>query len=708
MPIASWLLPVLWREHDWRAAIERLVTELAALGSTPQAHRAGLELGHAFEYIEPDRRRAIAVYELVGPGGNPSRARELAVEIGWWSARARLSIVMRTIDPVPRLVFDEAEAWWDAGQPDLCALALAGVRRADHDMRVEDLAALVAGHDLADHAASATARAAHETGSLAADAFVMASRFARAADRPDDVTRALEAALEACPGHPIAGSLLLRTALQRRDPDHVQRYLRLRLAGLDKRAWLDTMRVCALALIDSGHHPGLGLRLLRKALESAYEWQHGEIPGHLAMWATLLARATADGTRRDLLELALKGLQSSQDPVDRVWLGILATEISLRDANNPVVAGAYAEIVAEHAPEHPIVRELVSSVAAAEPDDYLTLASAVPREAVTAASRVIADEPPDFDVDLDDVYATAAEAATVDDSDFVELSDDPVDDPVAVAVAAAVATANVAAPVLPPAPSSRAARPPIEPVAAKSAVVKPALRPIEVAPPRPAATTKGASTRPAPLAVPVAVAVDQAATGVTLASPPASARSVDPGPVAKPERIVVTPPIAKPAITPVTRSIAKVMTVAVPAALAKPSKHAGMPVLPPLSRSSPVLTALRMPDRPAIPPRDPDPPDARKRARRIAIPIDIRLVLSDGTRIGGHSRDISATGLFVLTHVKLVVGEEITIELFLPGEEAFTEHEFRSRARIARSDEGGYGIELLAPQPDLIRALADL
>src|SRR5688572_22655134 len=140
MSIAPWLHTVLWREHDWRAALGRLVRELP-VGT--QSQRPAIELARACEYIEPDRRRAIAAYELAGAGGDRGRARELAIELGWWSARARLSLVARARNREPQLLLDEAEAWWDAGQPDLCALALVGLGARDRGVRGEELAALV-------------------------------------------------------------------------------------------------------------------------------------------------------------------------------------------------------------------------------------------------------------------------------------------------------------------------------------------------------------------------------------------------------------------------------------------------------------------------------------------------------------------------------------------------------------------------------------
>ncbi|MCW5807174.1 MAG: PilZ domain-containing protein, partial [Deltaproteobacteria bacterium] len=118
--------------------------------------------------------------------------------------------------------------------------------------------------------------------------------------------------------------------------------------------------------------------------------------------------------------------------------------------------------------------------------------------------------------------------------------------------------------------------------------------------------------------------------------------------------------------------------------------------------------ALRTPDRPPIAPRPPEPPNARPRSRRISIPIDVRLILPDGTRVSGHSRDLSTTGLFVLTTAALPDGAEVDVELLLPGKEAFTEDEHRARARIARRDDDGVGIELLDPDARLTAALDDL
>ncbi len=541
-PVEAWLLPVLWRERDWRAALTRLATEKAKVPASAMTRRSAVELGRACEYIEPDRRRAVAAYELAG-NLDAERARELAIETGWWAARARRGA--RADDDI----VDEAEAWWDAREPELAMLALAGLRGTTD--RASDLHALSAGTDRPRHAERIAARAATQTGAAAAADYVMAARVAHA-------IRNLEAALAACPGHPIAARMLLDHALTGRDAEPVQRVVRACLAGLDPTATVDALRMLALALVRTDQHRGFGLRLLRQALDTAYEAHLDRIPGHLAMWITLVERATADGTRRELLPLAIHAIECSPHPIDHVWLGALATQISL-DAGSPVVAGAYAEIVAEHAPEHPIVKQLVTDVASA--------GDAVPVEAVAAANTVRLEL--DVDVPIEETYADAVVRKK------------------------------------PPPPPPKKSEPKPEPKQlARSSII-------------PAVLTKSA-----------------------------------PKPVA------------------------------------------------------PVLAALRTPNRPLIPPKI-EPAQVKERARRTSVPIDVRLLLDSGPVLA-HSRDLSTSGMFVLTGAPLVVGSTLDLVVMVPGTEAFTEDEHHARVRVVRRGEGGYGVELIAPDAELLGALAAL
>jgi len=614
--VPTWVLPVLWREHDWRVALDRLAVELATRGEDEPVAWVALELGRACEYIEPDRRRAIYIYGLAG-AADRGRGAELATELGWWAGRARLATAL----------LDEAEAWWDAGQPELCAYAVARVRKTENT-RLDELGLLLEGQHLEAHAAAVARRAATLGGAAAADAFVMASRFAYAAGADDERARLLEAALIAQRGHPVAATQLLQLVLARGEPKALSAFLRTRLEKLDPVSWIDGVRATAFAMIDDGRHRGFGLRLLRRALERAYDARLADIPGHLAMWIVLAAHAAADDTRREILDLAIRGVQAAQHPVDRVWLATLATEISLREGNSPVIAGAYAELVAEHAPDHPIVRELVAAVAAADHGE------GVPAAAIAAATNELARLPSDNGAEL-------AQSCT---------------DAISAALAAAPPRQPAPPPVTPPADRQRSRSVPlvvVPPTRQRTTAVI-AIPPIAIPPPKPRT-----SVAPKP-------------------APTRSAVSTTPPPLRRPPSQPSPPPAGV-------------------RASRRPSDPQQM------------LAALRVPDRPATPPLpEPAATDAAARQRRITVPIDVRLAMPDGTRIEGHSRNVSASGLFVHATILPEVSGEVAVTLLIPGKEAFTEDEHRARGRIVRRTDDGVEVELVDAPATLLAALKAL
>jgi hypothetical protein len=559
--IAPWVSETVLRCADWRSALAGLAQQLVREPGSAAAEARALELGAALEYVDPDGRRAIEVYALAGAEGE-ARALVLAEQLGWWDARARLHARGAARDPARLL--DEAEAWWDADQPALAAQALAGVRAAaPTDLaRRDDLAQLLTGKELLARAELIAARAEPATTS-SADTLVSAARFALAAGAVDEAQRWLEAAIVARPGHGLASQLLLRSLLATA-PAKLRGFLRLRLDRLGPTAWLDALRTTALTLVATDHHRGYGLRLLRQALERAYQARLPSIPGHLAMWHVLAAQAAADRTRRELFDLVVAGLGATTTPVDRVWLGALATECCLRDAGTPILAAAYADMVAEHAPDHPTVADVLAAIA---PDR--------------------GEEP-----------AAPAPAPTV-----VERA--------------------------------------------------------PVAPGRAAPTTRPATVR-------IPVPTDQAAPA--------------PAPAATAHPALRLPPLPRPASP---RSA------------------------PALATGRPTPAPVRIPDWP-VPPPVPEPAGAVPRSRRILIPIDVRLELADGSRTAGHSRDLSASGLYVVTLAAPAIGAEVGLVLSVPGPEPFMEDEYQVRARVARRDDEGLGLELLDASAALLTALAAL
>jgi len=262
--------------------------------------------------------------------------------------------------------------------------------------------------------------------------------------------------------------------------------------------------------------------------------------------------------------------------------------------------------VSEHAPEHPVVYELVSSLAQGR------ARTGVPPEAISAAREAAIE----VDVDLDGMYAEAASSASQ-----------------------------------------------LEVIDAES--------------------------------LDIAEVIEAANTAAVPAAAPAAAAAAAPAAAAVPAAAPAAVPAAAAAAAPKTKPLAKIAPIKVPA-------------IPSLKRAEPVLAALRTPDRPALPPKPADPPDAKVRAQRIAIAIDVRLHPENRPRVDAHSRDLSTSGLFVVTDAVLTVGATLRIDLLLPGKEAFTEDEHVARATVARRGEGGYGLSLVDPDPALVTALAAL
>lgn len=142
-----------------------------------------------------------------------------------------------------------------------------------------------------------------------------------------------------------------------------------------------------------------------------------------------------------------------------------------------------------------------------------------------------------------------------------------------------------------------------------------------------------------------------------------------------------------------------------PAVPASPEKQTLGPVIPTAAVAAlrRISTRLRTPTPPSL------PEGARDRAARVVVPVDVVVELYDGTKVQAIVRDISTTGLFILLDRALDVGAELTCELGLPSRDdtlAITRH--RAWARIVRKGGGGYGLELLDPEPELVEAISAL
>src|SRR5687767_9211140 len=68
----------------------------------------------------------------------------------------------------------------------------------------------------------------------------------------------------------------------------------------------------------------------------------------------------------------------------------------------------------------------------------------------------------------------------------------------------------------------------------------------------------------------------------------------------------------------------------------------------------------------------------------------------------GQSRDVSISGMFVMTAKRPEVGSEHDI-WFIWGDETYG-----TRARVARHDETGIGLEFVKPDPTFVQALQEI
>ena len=102
------------------------------------------------------------------------------------------------------------------------------------------------------------------------------------------------------------------------------------------------------------------------------------------------------------------------------------------------------------------------------------------------------------------------------------------------------------------------------------------------------------------------------------------------------------------------------------------------------------------------------PPGAPSRASRIELPVDVSLTTEserDLPALAAITRDLSATGMFLVTTATLPVGAEVDLGLELPGADALRLSKHRLRARVVRRTDTGYGLSFIDPPATLRQAI---
>jgi c-di-GMP-binding flagellar brake protein YcgR len=102
------------------------------------------------------------------------------------------------------------------------------------------------------------------------------------------------------------------------------------------------------------------------------------------------------------------------------------------------------------------------------------------------------------------------------------------------------------------------------------------------------------------------------------------------------------------------------------------------------------------------------PLNARDRANRVVVPVDVTVELDDGSAVQAVVRDISTTGLFVVLLTTLEIDAEIKLELRIPSADDLEVTRHLAWARVVRRGEGGYGLVFLDPAHELVEAILGL
>jgi hypothetical protein len=449
---------------------------------------------------------------------------------------------------------------------------------------------------------------------------------------------------------------LMDLAVASEDDKLVFDLMRIRCLGLDGYEYSEAVRAIAtrLLLADPAHHAGMGRRLAKTAIDRAYSAGLSEIPGHIALWTLLDAAAAQDGTRTELLPLVMRGLDGPIPAFDRTWLAALGAAICV-EAGSAETAHTYAAIVAEHAPSHPIVRELLAEADVAEDisDDLELLEEDAQPPAV---DDILPDDLDLAPLSMGRVTRPPTDAEPIFDPRFLDVSVPVLDD----------------VPDTTPAPRApmRAAPPQ---VAAPSPDDEPLFDPRSLDTDGVVAAVPAAPARPS--------TIDEEWAVDDELFPPRrhTTKVTTPPPLVEPAPAAAPPPAPAPAPAP-----APLPAIPIPAAAARVLQQAGM--VRPL-------------------PKLPPPPNARARADRVAVAVDIVLTY-EGTTTHVHTRDLSASGFFAVTTAVFEIGTIVACEIRMPVAGELSAKTFKARARAVRTDPTGVAFALLDAPFALSAAIA--
>lgn len=703
LAVSKALYSVLVQAPDLPAALLAIAEGLKNRIGSPETAKKAIEVAQVLEHCDPDRSRALAAYVIAwksDPGRLDalSRARHLGRELGDFATSAKLAHLQNRHAPDSALLVFEGNAWLDAGDPDRAIKPLlSAVRAMPGDERVT-LALATAQREWSDvrgQIDSLRAKAAalfHPA--EAAELLLQAARMLTMLQTNDrEVEACLLDAFDRDPENLSALGLLEGRLDTLVGEDRFMQICERRIAARQSPAAMaEELRRAGTRMAGSPRFRGLGIRLLERCLDYAYDAKLDMIPGHVASLSLLGQHARSSKLHSEFLELIDRGLSVPLSEIDHSVMATQALDIAWRHSVDEQAARTYAGIAASLAPRHPVVIEareagLDQDLFDASEAEVAPVYNLAEDDGDRATMPVVAFEDsrphrrlpselelddatrvssaPRIDVDAVDLAEVGTSAGEADDDDdgLLLLEDDEM------TLISEVVADEVARPPSPPSPPS------LPPPPRPSELTLPQSQPPDIRHTAPMPVVD--FPPPAPVLTPVEES--------TPAPPPAPDRA---GQV--PSRSVYAQRSGE--VTSLSEGKAHKV---------EKTRAASVPSLIP----STAIAALKLATR------------ARKAAQAGPVERPFRLVLALSCEILGSSgrtpasiRDISIGGIFLLTASAFSVGQSMDLEIALPREKGMMQTDkFLTRIRIARHEpDAGYGAAFIAPAPALLRRVQAL
>ncbi len=360
------LIHLLWGSSDWH---ETLLGELVRLKAEDHGAASASEafaLGTLLEHCVSDRKVAIAAYVLCFQRDTNRidaliRARQLSLELGDFATAARLASFQFSRQADAQLLVVEGSYWLDSGEPDRAVKPLASAYQRFPNSEIVKSALQTARQEWPDVRAEIRRlkglALSAETGPQAARVLKLAINTLAMLNTSEDVLE--KYLLTAFKADPENASVL--AMLQERIPTmaYPEAFLAICESRIDIRTgpWerVEELRRTGTCLAQSERFREVGIRVLERALTEAYEEQLVEIPGHLAMHTMLLTHFTQSSLLREYLDLILKGLTNPLPQLDLIFLVLQGLSVSWKKLKDNSLAKHFAEMARDLTPEHPLV-----------------------------------------------------------------------------------------------------------------------------------------------------------------------------------------------------------------------------------------------------------------------------------------------------------------------------------------------------------------